>query len=361
MFSPSDITVYVPYFNAARTITRCVDSLKNQSVSPFEILIVDDGSEEPLPETVDCRVIHHPKNKGLSAARNTALNACETKLIASVDADVLTEESWLETLLVSLNDSGSAGAGGKMTEFYQESLGDRWRAVHMAQHWGDEAKNKPRFLFGANSLFQTAILKDLGGYNEKLRTNNEDRTISDLVYESGRSLFYEPSAKCFHLRQDKTETILSAYWGWHHAKGLVEGDFDSVEGIISRISRVNFGISNYRYNLDKESGREDFLLLDLLIPYIFCCRDILMYCQRNSIVVPDLSQMASVFDLESSVDLETFVNFPHYSNRVNSWFDKYLETFKCQLKEFMTVEKLKGLDLSSWLKENIDRVFEKKR
>ncbi len=361
MFSPSDITVYVPYFNAARTIARCIDSLKSQSITPFEIVIINDGSEEPLPDDIDCRVIEHPKNKGLSAARNTALKACGTSLIASVDADVIAGEYWLENLLNAINQSETVGVGGKMTEFYQKDLGDRWRAVHMAQHWGDAVIENPRFLYGANTLFKVSALDSVGGYNESLRTNNEDRTISDLLYASDCSLMYEPAAKCFHLRTDTCFTILSAYWGWHHAKGIMEGDFNSIDGVFDRIGRVNFGICNYRYNLDKEKGRLDFLILDLLTPYVFCCRDIMLFCSRNNQELPDLSELAKPFGLECLDFLECFIPNDNYSKSSNDWFEKYLEIYKRQLKEFMTVEKLKGLDFLSWLSENINRVFEKKR
>ena len=361
MFSPSDITVYVPYFNAARTIARCSDSLKNQSITPFEIIIINDGSEEPLPSSVKIRVINHSGNKGLSAARNTALNACQTRLIASIDADVVAEKDWLENLLKALNETGAAGVGGRMNEHYQNNLGDRWRAVHMAQNWGGKSVKNPRFLFGANTLFKVKDLKNAGGYNENLRTNNEDRTISDSLYKIGKSLFYEASAGCSHLRQDKTETILSAYWGWHHAKGMLEGDFDTVEGILGRIGRVNFGIGNYRYNLDEENKRKDFQLLDLLIPYVFCCRDIILFCKKTDSVLPNLAELAACMGLEGTDFLQSFIPPLNCETSSNSWFDKYLDIYRSQLKEFMTVEKLKALDFEGWLSENIDRVFEKKR
>ena len=361
MFSPSDITLYVPYYNAGKTIWCCIESLTNQSITPAELFIVNDGSQQPLPDGIDCKVIFHDGNKGLSTARNTAVKNTKTKLIASVDADVVADEYWLEILLDSLNNNTAVGVGGKMTEFYQENLGDKWRAVHMAQHWGDELIENPRFLFGANTLFEKRIIEEAGGYNELLRTNNEDRTLSDQIYSLGEKMIYEPKAKCSHLRQDKTETILSAYWGWHHAKGLQEGDFDTFEGLISRIARVNFGISNYRYTLDKEEGRNEFLILDLLIPYVFCCKDILLYCQLNEKAVPDLRVLTKLIAGDKSDLLEGFL--PNFASNgaIDFWFEKYVQVFEENLKEFMTVDNLESLDFIDWLVENKNRVFEKKR
>ena len=358
MFSPSDITIYVPFYNAGKFISRCVDSLKCQSITPSEIIIIDDGSEEPLPANLNCRVIEHGNNKGLSAGRNTAIKECSTKLIASVDADVVAEKDWLENLLNRLNDSSVAGVGGSMVENFQNSLGDNWRAVHMAQNWGGEVLENPRFLFGANTLFQKDCLLKVGGYDETLRTNNEDRTISELLYDENFKLFYEPMAKCYHLRQDSTETILSAYWGWHHAKGLLEGDFDSEQGIMDRIDRVNFGISNYRYEMDLKMKRREFLVLDLLIPYVFGSRDIQLYCQRNNLEVPDLGYLAKLVLKDNYNDLEIFIPKYKKSKDLKSWYKKYLQKFEDFLGEFMTVVRLKGLEFDVWKEENISRDFE---
>ena len=360
MFSPSDITVYVPYFNAGKYIPRCIDSLRSQSITPYEIIIIDDGSEEPLPDNLNCRVVKHVHNKGLAAARNTALKSCETKLIASVDADVLAGEYWLEKMLNSLNESDADGVGGKMTEFHQKDLADQWRSAHMAQHWGDARIESPRFLYGANTLFRVKSLKDVGGYNEKFKTNNEDRTISDLMYKVGKTLLYEPFAKCFHLRKDSILSILPAYWGWHHAKGLAEGDFDSVEGLMGRVGRVNFGISNYRFNLDKEKQRNEFLVLDLLIPLVFCCKDIIFYCGRKQEALPDLSLLSKIFSANQSDELLEMLGAYNDAFESNGWIAKYLEIFEQNLTEFMTLEDLKSLDFESWISENVSRVVEKK-
>ena len=358
MFSPSDITVYVPFYNAGRTIVRSIDSLKSQTITPFEILIINDGSQEPLPELHGCRVVNHSINKGLACARNTAIKNCSTKLIASIDADVIVDPYWLENLLLCLNESGACGVAGRMDEFLQEGVGNQWRSVHMAQHWGEDIIENPRFLFGANTLFVRDVLVESGFYDENLRTNNEDRTMSEKIFSSGRKLVYTPHAKCFHLREDSAESILSGYWGWHHAKGLVEGDFDSVEGIYGRIGRVNFGISNYRYNLDRENCRNEFLALDLLIPYVFCCKDIIFYCMRNGIPVPNINALAEALIPEYVTDLLKFTPECKVENENLDWFDSYLAKFKECVDGFNTAKNLQDLDLESWFSENIDRVTE---
>ena len=282
-YTADDVTLYIPYFNAQATIEACLKSAENQSQKAKRIFIIEDGSQQPLPEQLNVEVIAHSKNLGLAAGRNTALKHCQTKLLAAIDADVLLQPNWLEEMLNCLNKQADniAGLGGKMIEKNCTDLADQWRAKHMAQHWGEKEILNPRFLFGANTLFKTDALTKVGGFDERCRTNNEDCTISQALYAADYQLIYTPKAKAQHLRKDELHSIIPAYWGWHHMKGLQEGDYDSVEGIIDRIKRVNFGIGKYRYELDQKDGDTQFLELDSLIPYIFCIRDLTLFCQRQ--------------------------------------------------------------------------------
>lgn len=276
MFSSGDVTLYVPCYNAEKTIIRCLYGIMNQTAMPSRILLIDDGSKSPLsiPEYPDVEIFKQSQNMGLSAGRNKALELCKTPLIASLDADVVPEPEWLEKLIDAMNKENVVGAGGRMNEFYQKNLGDKWRAVHMAQHWGDKPLINPRFLYGANNIFKTEALRSVDGYHDSLRTNYEDMLLSETLYDKGFNLFYEPAAKCSHLRQDTEETILRGFWQWYHAKGVINGDFNSLDGLLHRMEFVNFGIYRYRFDMDMDAKRYDLLEIDLKIPWTFCVMDL---------------------------------------------------------------------------------------
>jgi glycosyltransferase involved in cell wall biosynthesis len=357
MFTSQDITVYVPYYCASSTIEACINSLKSQSVKFAQLIVIDDGSPEPLPSSIAVEVIKHNVNKGLAAGRNTALSLCSTPLLAAIDADVVVEEDWLENLLKSLNKHDAAGVGGQMVEHNQNNIGDRWRAVHMAQHWGGQSLVNPRFLFGANTLFKVSALRSVGGFDESCRTNNEDRTVSEALYKADFQLVYEPAAQCRHLRQDEAHTTLRAYWGWHHAKGVKDGDFKTPEGLVSRIERVNFGISEYRFKNDMSNERKDFAVLDLLVPLVFCCSDLEYYQRTTRGAIPDFNKLIDLFSPEYKNELTCFLPKCSDTGVSEDWHREYLKVFEENLIKFMTKEYLSGLDFSSWLYENINSVM----
>ena len=88
------LSVIVPVFNSADTLERCVSSILSQQVDGLELILVDDGSTDSSPALCDrlsgaddrVRVIHRA-NGGLSAARNTGIDAATGTWIAFADSD----------------------------------------------------------------------------------------------------------------------------------------------------------------------------------------------------------------------------------------------------------------------------------
>jgi glycosyltransferase involved in cell wall biosynthesis len=289
MFQASDITLYVPCYNAQSSIDACIEGVLAQTIRPGRFVVVDDGSTIPFSRP-SIEVLRHAANRGLATARSTALAQCQTPLIASLDADVVVSATWLETMLAGINSGQWAGVGGAMRERHQERLADRWRGVHMAQHWGDQPVRNPRFLYGSNTLFRVDAIRAAGGYDQSLKTNNEDRTISEALYRIGHELLYVPAARCEHLRTDTSATVLRTFWQWHHTAGISRGEFASASGLISRIRSVAFGIFEYRYGVDEAARRTDFLALDMCLPWVFSALDLQYFRRTTGRAVPTLAE-----------------------------------------------------------------------
>ena len=87
------VSVVIPYYNDADTIERAVQSVLAQAFTDFELLIVDDGSEEELIGGIGdsaahrVRIIRHETNRGAAAARNTGITQSKGHYVAFLDAD----------------------------------------------------------------------------------------------------------------------------------------------------------------------------------------------------------------------------------------------------------------------------------
>lgn len=112
------ISAYVPCYNAERYLKQTLLALSAQSHPPDEILVIDDGSSDQSAEIArqfPVRLIQHQRNRGLAAARNTAIQCAQHEFLAAVDADVVIEPEWLGCLFADINtDESIAGVGGRL-------------------------------------------------------------------------------------------------------------------------------------------------------------------------------------------------------------------------------------------------------
>lgn len=87
------VSVVIPVYNRGHTIERCLDSVLNQTYPVAEVILVNDCSNDNFLEVLKkfegerIRVIHHDRNKGAQAARNTGIRAASYEWIAFQDAD----------------------------------------------------------------------------------------------------------------------------------------------------------------------------------------------------------------------------------------------------------------------------------
>lgn len=103
------ITVIVPVYNTEKYLYRCIDSILAQTFTNFELLLIDDGSNDASGQicdeytTKDNRVrVFHKKNGGVSSARNLGLDNAIGKYIMFVDSDDYMMPGMLEVMLSAL-------------------------------------------------------------------------------------------------------------------------------------------------------------------------------------------------------------------------------------------------------------------
>ncbi|MBW1935399.1 MAG: glycosyltransferase family 2 protein [Deltaproteobacteria bacterium] len=86
------VCVIIPTFNRGNMVGRAISSVLYQTFQDYEIIVVDDGSADqtlsklrPFERVV--RILKHETNRGVSAARNTAIRESSSPLIAFLDSD----------------------------------------------------------------------------------------------------------------------------------------------------------------------------------------------------------------------------------------------------------------------------------
>ena len=109
------VSVIVPVYNVEKYLPRCLDSLISQTLEDIEIICVDDGSTDSSSRILDDYAFRFPKikalhteNRGVSSARNTALDIAEGDYIGFLDSDDAASPGMFGTLLRSALDTDSS-------------------------------------------------------------------------------------------------------------------------------------------------------------------------------------------------------------------------------------------------------------
>jgi len=272
------VSVYIPAYNSAEFLSRAIEGILAQTLPPSEILVIDDGSRDATSEIASSypsvRLLRHPHNSGLGAARNTGFAAARNELVASLDSDCVPDPGWLAEISQHFCDPKVAGVGGRLIEPNQHNVADRWRRAHMAQEWGERPLRNPKFLFGCNNVFRKSAVLEVGGYDESLRTNGEDTDISRRLREKGWDLLYDPGACVVHLRRDTVRSILDTYWRWWRFGVRAYANGVNLRSVVGHALFVHFRCTFLDLvRSDLNARRFDLLGLDLAALGYFPYRD----------------------------------------------------------------------------------------
>lgn len=98
------ISVIVPFYNVEKTLfVNCINSILEQTFEDFELIVVNDGSDEKYNELldeiihVDTRIaVYNQENGGVSKARNYGVEISKGEYVAFVDADDIVHKQFLE-------------------------------------------------------------------------------------------------------------------------------------------------------------------------------------------------------------------------------------------------------------------------
>ena len=169
------ISVIIPAYNAEKTIQETVQSVLNQTFTDFELLIVDDGSQDATLDIIkrisDPRIqVSSYPNAGANISRNRGLAQAAGEYVSFLDADDLWTPDKLEAQLNALQTNTQAAVAYSWTDCIDES-------GQFSRHGGSVTVNGNvlaelliiNFLSnGSNALIRKQAIAELGGFDESL-------------------------------------------------------------------------------------------------------------------------------------------------------------------------------------------------
>lgn len=209
------VSIIIPNWNGQEILKECLNSLNKQSFRDFEVIVVDNGSNDGSVQMLhklfsDTVIIKLKKNIGFAPAVNQGIAKSKSKYIVLMNNDTEAEKNWLKELVSVLEASPEYSiAASKMLFFKHRSkintAGDQITRYGWAKQrgFGQDQKvfNTQEPIFAASAgaaIYRRELFSKIGLFDEKFFAYIEDVDLCFRAQLAGYKCIFVPKAKIYH-------------------------------------------------------------------------------------------------------------------------------------------------------------------
>jgi GT2 family glycosyltransferase len=222
------VAVVIVNWNRKNLLRSCLQSLTTQTLKPFQIILVDNGSTDGSVEmalaefpAAPLEVVRNQENRGFCAANNQGIALARTPWVALLNNDAEADPDWLQQLVEAGNATGAAMVASKILVHADPSRIDkvghliypdgqnRGRGTGQTDHGQFDRQEEVLWPDGCAALYRRAILEEIGGFDEDFFAYADDAELGMRARRAGYTAVYSPGARVRHHR-GTTLGVLSA-------------------------------------------------------------------------------------------------------------------------------------------------------
>ncbi|KEO78528.1 glycosyltransferase family 2 protein [Paenibacillus polymyxa] len=195
------VSIIMPCYNDGTYIQEAINSVRKQTYKNIELIIIDDGSDDPNTLEILSKLAEQKSDVKLlkthrlrpAGARNFGIQHAEGKYILPLDSDDIIKPEYVEKAVAILENNESVGVVYCYAELFGEKTG-RWELP-------DYSLDK---MLLDNIVFVTAMFhredwEKVGGFNSEMHHGMEDYDFWLSIMELGREIHQIPEV-LFHYR-----------------------------------------------------------------------------------------------------------------------------------------------------------------
>ena len=242
----ADLTIIVANYNNADFLEAFLQSVNNSEMLPKELVIVDDGSTDRSPEVLErfsslpyLRTIFFEKNKGFTAALNSALEAATAKYIMRADPDDLIRPQRIRKQLEYLEENHEIDVLGSNASYFESATG---KVINDSNFPIGSLNIKSAFQKGEHGVLHATVCakaevykryryqpyspgEDYELFARMIRDGVRFENLHESLYmvrihtgSSTSNISYEAIARTFHFRDQifGTRTGKTRIWFYYH-------------------------------------------------------------------------------------------------------------------------------------------------
>jgi GT2 family glycosyltransferase len=213
---PPRVTVVIPNWNGMLHLSECLSALSAQSMSDFEVLLVDNASSDGSVAWVrehhpEVRILRRPDNGGFAKAVNAGIIVSRSEYVALLNNDTAVDAGWLAALVAALDDHRAYDfAASKMILYYEperlNAVGDVYVLGRLAGR--NRGLGAPVSRYGSMervlgacagaALYRRSLFREVGLFDEDFFLMSEDTDFNLRCLIAGKRCLYAPAAMVRH-------------------------------------------------------------------------------------------------------------------------------------------------------------------
>lgn len=245
------ISIIIPVYNSQKYLSRCIESILNQTFRNFEVILINDGSTDKSISIcnnyieIDQRVkLINQVNTGVSCARNRGIDEAVGRYIMFVDSDDTIEEDMVEYLYNLIIKKDYDVAVCQYTLYKDGHDSKKKRKKEILEYYSNE-KIMEEYI--VSNLFRYSPVNKL--YKKSLIIQNNIRFLTEIKYSEDAIFNYE-----IFSRVDKiiysSESKYNYYLNEHSTvRTVTEKRLDILHGIVKIYYLISNRYPKYRYKI----------------------------------------------------------------------------------------------------------------
>lgn len=208
------VSIIIPVFNSEKTLKRCVESVLKQTYPEYEMILIDDGSQDDsgllcneFANDNQCISVIHQKNQGVSVARNAGIDAAKGDYVLFLDSDDCIKPDLLETYIKAIQKRNSDAIVGALELLDEQGVVIEKKCPPKSGYFGKNIWNQicvdsEIYGYAGGKMFSKKVLNNYNIRFDKDLASQEDLSFCIAVYQvideicvldySGYCYYYAP-------------------------------------------------------------------------------------------------------------------------------------------------------------------------
>ena len=222
------VSVVIPVYNGEQTIRLALEAVYASKYKDFEVVVVDDGSEDGTAQELASMNGKHPfrlftfdRNMGVSRARNTGAAEARGRMIIFIDADVLIQPDTIGLCVERLGRGDCICVGGAYTrDSWDQDFFSRFQSIYI--HYVETKNQFPDYIATHCMAIKKDVFEGYGGFIEDSfighQASVEDVEFSHRMLHEGHCLARPAEIQVMHIfrfglvRSIRNAVKKSKYW-----------------------------------------------------------------------------------------------------------------------------------------------------